>query len=72
MLRQKDVCVGLEVKQHFKNKDMKRYECRMDDGEFLKSFNQLKDARKYRSENNFNYISRSIVIYDTKKNVYLY
>lgn len=44
----------------------------MDDGEFLMSFNQLKDARKYRNKNNFSYISRSIVIYDVKKNVYLY
>lgn len=50
---------------------MKRYECRMDDGEFRASFNQLKDAEKYRNENNFKYISRWIRIYDNKKHKYI-
>lgn len=50
---------------------MKRYQCLMDDGEFLQEFNQLKDARKYRSKHNFEYISRYIRIYDTKKHRYL-
>lgn len=48
-----------------------RYSCRFDDGEHIRSFNQLKDARKFRSQNNFKYISRWIRIYDNKKNVYL-
>ena len=50
---------------------MKRYSCEMDDGEYLCSFHQLKDAKKYRSENNFNYISRWIRIFDNKKNIYI-
>lgn len=51
---------------------MKRYECRMDDGEYLASFHQLKDARKYCSEENFKYISRYIRIFDNKKCIYIY
>ena len=43
----------------------------MNDGEFLQSFHQLKDARNYRAKNNFNYISRYIRIYDNKKNCYI-
>lgn len=43
----------------------------MNDGERCCSFHQLKDARKYRSENNFKFISRYILIYDNKKNVYV-
>ncbi len=50
---------------------MKRYTCMFDDGERMQSFHQLKDARKYRSENNFRYISRYIRIYDNKKNAYI-
>ena len=50
---------------------MKRYECRMDDGEYCDSFHQLKDAKKYRYENNFLYISRYIRIYDNKKGTYI-
>ena len=50
---------------------MKRYECRMNDGEYCASFHQLKDAKKYRSENNFRFISRWIRIYDNKKNTYI-
>ena len=50
---------------------MKRYTCEMNDGEFLQSFHQLKDARNYRAKNNFNYISRYIRIYDNKKNCYI-
>lgn len=50
---------------------MKRYVCRMNDGEYLCEFNQLKDARNYRSEHNFRYISRWIVIYDRKKGIYI-
>lgn len=45
---------------------MKRYQVQFDDGEFICSYYQLKDARKYRRKNNFNYISRSIRIYDAK------
>lgn len=43
----------------------------MDDGEFLAEFHQLKDARRYRSLHNFEYISRYIRIYDCKKRMYL-
>lgn len=50
---------------------MKRYSCLMDDGEYCCSFHQLKDAKKYRSENNFHYISRYIRIYDNKKRIYV-
>lgn len=50
---------------------MKRYTCYMDDGEYCASFHQLKDARKYRADNNFKYISRSIHIYDNKKHCYI-
>lgn len=50
---------------------MKRYEVQMNDGEYVTSFNQLKDAKKYRSENNFKYISRWIRIFDSKKGAYL-
>lgn len=50
---------------------MKRYECRFDDGQYICSFNQLKDAKEYRSENNFRYISRWIRIFDSKKGIYL-
>lgn len=50
---------------------MKRYECKFDDGEYICSFHQLKDAKKYRSENNFRFISRSIHIYDNKKEIYV-
>lgn len=42
-----------------------------DNGEYIQSFHQLKDAKKYRSENNFHYISRYIRIYDSKKNAYI-
>lgn len=50
---------------------MKRYTCKMDDGEYCASFRQLKDAKKYRSENNWRYISRWIRIYDNKKHIYI-
>lgn len=50
---------------------MRRYECHFNDGQFICSFNQLRDAKKYRSKNNFNYISRSIRVYDSKKNEYI-
>lgn len=50
---------------------MKRYSCVMDDGEYCASFHQLKDAKKYRDENNFRFISRYIRIYDNKKNMYI-
>lgn len=50
---------------------MKRYTCMMDDGEYCASFHQLKDAKKYRFENNFRYISRYIRIYDNKKGCYI-
>lgn len=50
---------------------MRRYQCLMNDGEFVAEFNQLKDARKYRAQHNFEYISRHIRIYDTKKCVYI-
>lgn len=50
---------------------MKRYECRMDDGEYRASFHQLKDAKKYRSEENFKYISRYVRIFDNKKRIYI-
>ena len=50
---------------------MKRYTCEMDDGEYRASFRQLKDAKKYRSENNWRYISRWIRIYDNKKHIYI-
>ena len=59
---------GYQSKQQ---KIMKRYECRMDDGEYCASFHQLKDAKKYRSNNNFRFISRWIRIFDNKKNVYV-
>ena len=48
-----------------------RYRCEFDDGESIQSFNQLKDARKYRSENNFKYLSRFIRIYDNKKGMFI-
>ena len=50
---------------------MKRYSCKMNDEEYLTSFHQLKDAKKYRSNNNFRYISRYIRIYDNKKGIYI-
>lgn len=50
---------------------MKRYQVQFDDGEYICSYYQLKDARKYRRDNNFNYISRSIRIYDAKKHKYI-
>ena len=50
---------------------MKRYTCEMNDGEYCCSFHQLKDAKKYRNENNFRFISRWIRIYDNKKNIYI-
>ena len=50
---------------------MKRYRCEMNDGEYCTSFHQLKDAKKYRSENNFRFISRWIRIYDNKKRTYI-
>ena len=50
---------------------MKRYECRMNDCEYCCSFHQLKDAKKYRNENNFRFISRWIRIYDNKKRTYI-
>ena len=50
---------------------MKRYTCEMNDGEYRASFHQLKDAKKYRSNNNFKYISRWIRIYDNKKGIYI-
>ena len=43
----------------------------MDDGEFLKDFHQLKDAKSYRTKENFNYISRYVRIYDRKKGHYI-
>ena len=51
--------------------NMKRYKCQFDDGQYICSFNQLRDAKKYRSENNFKYISRWIRIFDLKKGIYL-
>ena len=36
-----------------------------------KLWNALKDAKKYRSENNFRFISRWIRIYDNKKGCYI-
>ena len=53
------------------NNNMKRYSCEMNDGEYITSFHQLKDAKKYRSENNFRFISRWIRIYDNKKHIYI-
>lgn len=50
---------------------MKRYTCKMDDGQYLTSFHQLKDAKKYRSNNNWRYMSRYIRIFDNKKNIYI-
>lgn len=50
---------------------MKRYKCVMDDGEYCTSFHQLKDAKKYRSDNNWRYISRWIRIFDNKKGIYI-
>ena len=50
---------------------MKRYTCKMNDGQYLTSFHQLKDAKKYRSNNNWRYISRYIRIFDNKKNIYI-
>ena len=50
---------------------MKRYRCEMDDGEYCASFHQLKDAKNYRSKENFKYFSRWIRIFDNKKNVYI-
>lgn len=50
---------------------MKRYQVQFDNSEFICSYYQLKDARKYRRKNNFNYISRSIRIYDAKKHEYI-
>ena len=50
---------------------MKRYKCLMDDGEYCASFHQLKDAKKYRSDNNWRYISRYIRIFDNKKGIYI-
>lgn len=50
---------------------MKRYRCEMNDGEYLISFHQLKDAKNYRSKENFKYISRYIRIFDNKKGVYI-
>ena len=51
---------------------MKRYIVEFDDSEYITSYNQLKDARKYRADNNFRYIFRYIRIYDAKKGIYLY
>lgn len=50
---------------------MKRYVCIMNDGEFCKDFYQLKDAKAYRTKENFNYISRYVRIYDRKKGQYI-
>lgn len=50
---------------------MKRYICEMNDGEFCKDFHQLKDAKAYRTKENFNYISRHVRIYDYKKGQYI-
>jgi hypothetical protein len=52
-------------------KIMKRYIVEMNDGEFLKDFHQLKDAKAYRAKENFNYISRYVRIYDRKKGHYI-
>jgi hypothetical protein len=54
-----------------KQKIMKRYIVEMNDGEFLKDFHQLKDAKAYRAKENFNYISRYVRIYDRKKGHYI-
>ena len=43
----------------------------MNDGEYCASFHQLKDAKKYRSNNNWRYISRYIRIFDNKKDIYI-
>lgn len=48
-----------------------RYTIEMNDGEYITSFTQLKDAKKYRRENNFKFISRWIKIFDCKKNIYV-
>ena len=53
------------------NNNMKRYRCEMNDGEYCASFHQLKDAKKYRSDNNWRYISRYIRIFDNKKDIYI-
>lgn len=50
---------------------MKRYEVRFDDGEVFKSFNRLKDAKNFREKNNFNFISRNLVVYDNKISDYI-
>jgi hypothetical protein len=39
------------------------FELRFDDGEHICYKDTLQEAREYRSENNFKYISRSIHIY---------
>lgn len=39
------------------------YELKFDDGEHICYKPSLEEAKKYRSENNFKYISRSIHIY---------
>ena len=44
----------------------------MDYGQYLTSFHQLKDAKKYRSNNNWKYISRYIRIFDNKKGIYVF
>lgn len=43
------------------------FELRFDDGEHICYKDTLQEAREYRSENNFKYISRSIHIYITCK-----
>ena len=53
------------------NTTMKRYRCEMDDREYLTSFHQLKDAKNYRSKENFKYLSRYIRIFDSKKGIYI-
>lgn len=54
-----------------KHNNMKRYICEMNDGEFCQDFHQLKDAKAYRTKENFNYISRYVRIYDRKKGQYI-
>ena len=39
------------------------YECCFNDGEYIDSFETEEEAMEYRSQENFNYISRSIHVY---------
>ena len=50
---------------------MKRYACYMNDGEFIMDFWQKRNAKKLRDEMRFKYISRYVIIYDSKKKIYI-